>query len=32
VNKDIINIFTLLYFLKIKAIILSLKDIFLNII
>jgi len=32
VNKDIINIFTSLYFLKIKVIILNLKDIFLNII
>jgi len=32
VNKDIINIFTLLYFLKREAIILNLKDIFLNII
>jgi len=31
-NKDIINIFTLLYFLKIKAIALNLGDIFLNII
>jgi len=31
-NKDIINIFTSLYFLKIKAIALSLGDIFLNII
>jgi len=28
VNKDIINIFTPLYFLKREAIILSLKDIF----
>jgi len=32
VNKDIINIFTPLYFLKREAIILSLRDIFLNII
>jgi len=32
VNKNIINIFTPLYFLKIKAIILNLEDIFLNII
>jgi len=32
VNKDIINIFTPLYFLKREAIILNLKDIFLSII
>jgi len=32
VNKDIINIFTPLYFLKREAIALSLKNIFLNII
>jgi len=32
VNKDIINIFTPLYFLKKEAIILNLKNIFLNII
>jgi len=31
-NKDIINIFTPLYFLKREAITLNLKDIFLNII
>jgi len=31
-NKNIINIFTLLYFLKKEAIILNLKNIFLNII
>jgi len=31
-NKDIINIFTPLYFLKREAIILNLRDIFLNII
>jgi len=31
-NKNIINIFTPLYFLKIKTIILNLRDIFLNII
>jgi len=32
VNKNIINIFTPLYFLKKEAIILNLKNIFLNII
>jgi len=32
VNKDIINIFTSLYFLKREAITLNLKNIFLNII
>jgi len=32
VNKNIINIFTPLYFLKKKAITLNLKNIFLNII
>jgi len=31
-NKDMINIFTPLYFLKIKAIVLNLGDIFLSII
>jgi len=32
VNGNIINIFTLLYFLRIKTIALNLEDIFLNII